>query len=94
LIKLIDYIAKKLSLHPKDVNIEEKAAPDGVEYTLTLNPKDLPELIGRQGRTIRAIRALMAISSIRSGKRSTLKLDSALEPLPEEGEKFDDQSSD
>jgi uncharacterized protein len=71
---LIEQIAKALVDDPAlvSVNQVEEAAESVLE--LTVGPKDLGRVIGKQGRTARAMRNLLGAASLKFNKRFTLEI--------------------
>jgi uncharacterized protein len=54
--EVLEYILSKLVNHPEDVKIERKIDERGVLIMVTVNPKDMPIVIGREGRMVDSIR--------------------------------------
>jgi len=73
--KFLDFVVKNLVDHPDDVKIVRKVDEMGVLLTLTVNPEDMGQVIGRSGNTARALRALLRIMGMKSHARVNLKIE-------------------
>ena len=71
---LIEQIAKALVDEPAQVSVNQ--VEEGAESVLelTVDPKDLGRVIGKQGRTARAMRNLLGAASLKFNKRFTLEI--------------------
>jgi uncharacterized protein len=71
---LIEQVAKALVDDPALVSVNQ--VEEGAESVLelTVGPKDLGRVIGKQGRTARAMRNLLGAASLKSNKRFTLEI--------------------
>ena len=71
----LEFIIKNLVDHPDDVQIDRKVDEMGVLLSLTVNPEDMGQIIGRQGATARAIRNLVRIVGLKNHARVNLKIE-------------------
>ena len=71
---LIEQIAKALVDDPAQVLVNQ--VEEGAESVLELSvgPKDLGRVIGKQGRTARAMRNLLGAAGLKFNKRFTLEI--------------------
>lgn len=74
--KLLEFIAKSILEHPKDVKvIEEEDKQAGiVRLKLEVHSDDIGRAIGKQGRIANAMRDLLKVIAIREGKRVYLDI--------------------
>jgi|SRR5579859_3768482 len=72
--RMVETMAKAVVDHPDDVEVE--AEQDGPEmvYWLIVAPEDIPQVIGRSGKTIRALRSIVEAAGEAQNKPSTLEL--------------------
>jgi len=71
----LEFIVKALVDHPDDVKIDRKVDEMGVLLSLTVNPEDMGQIIGRAGSTARAIRNLVRIVGLKNHARVNLKIE-------------------
>lgn len=71
----LEYIVKSIVDNPDDVKIERTIDEKGVLITLSVNPKDMGMVIGRQGSTAKAIRTLLRVVGAKSDARVNLKIE-------------------
>ncbi len=71
----LEYIVKELVDNPKDVKVERKVDEMGVLLSLTVNPADMGQIIGREGSTAKAIRNLVRIVGLKNHSRVNLKIE-------------------
>jgi predicted RNA-binding protein YlqC (UPF0109 family) len=68
---LIIYILQNIVNHPNDINIEEKVenynGRDRKVFEISVNPEDIPFVIGKKGKTIQAIRNIVKIRAVKDG---------------------------
>ena len=94
----LEFVVKSIVDAPDDVKVEREVDERGVLITLSVNPKDMGMVIGRQGSTAKAIRTLLRVVGARNNARVNLKINEpegserpapAAEAAPEqeEGEK-------
>ena len=73
--EFLEYIVKALVDNPKDVKVERKVDEMGVLLSLTVNPADMGQIIGREGSTAKAIRNLVRIVGLKNHARVNLKIE-------------------
>ena len=73
--EFLEFLIKALVDNPKDVKIERRVDEMGVLLSLTVNPEDMGQIIGRQGATARAIRNLVRIVGLKNHARVNLKIE-------------------
>lgn len=71
----LEYIVKELVDNPKDVKVERKVDEMGVLLSLTVNPADMGQIIGREGSTAKSIRNLVRIVGLKNHSRVNLKIE-------------------
>ncbi len=71
----LEFIVKALVDHPEDVKVDRKVDEMGVLLSLTVNPKDMGQVIGRAGTTAKAIRSLVRIIGLKNQARVNLKIE-------------------
>ena len=74
-LEFLEYIVKALVDNPKDVKVERKVDEMGVLLSLTVNPADMGQIIGREGSTAKAIRNLVRIVGLKNHSRVNLKIE-------------------
>jgi hypothetical protein len=79
--EFVEYVVKAFVEHPEDVKTERKIDEMGVLIQLTVNPADMGQLIGREGRTAKALRTLLRVLGAKENARINLKI---IEPAGEE----------
>ncbi len=70
----LEYIVKSIVDNPDAVEVERTVDERGVLVTLTVDPKDMGMVIGRQGSTAKAIRTLLRVVGARNNARVNLKI--------------------
>lgn len=60
--------------HPDDVEIRERRDRGGLTFEVRVDPDDVGQVIGRQGRTARALRALLEVRGDEDGRRYALDI--------------------
>lgn len=73
--EFLEYIVKELVDNPNDVKVERKVDEMGVLLSLTVNPADMGQIIGREGSTAKAIRNLVRIVGLKNHARVNLKIE-------------------
>ena len=71
----LEFIVKELVDNPKDVKVERKVDEMGVLLSLTVNPADMGQIIGREGSTAKSIRNLVRIVGLKNHARVNLKIE-------------------
>jgi|SRR3989344_3490968 len=73
--EFLEYVIKSLVDHPEDVKTERKVDEMGVLVSLTVNPQDMGQIIGKRGSTARSIRSLLRIVGLKHNARVNLKIE-------------------
>ncbi|MSU60352.1 MAG: KH domain-containing protein [Candidatus Staskawiczbacteria bacterium] len=73
--EFLEYVVKALVDNPNDVKVERKVDEMGVLLSLTVNPADMGQIIGREGSTAKAIRSLVRIVGLKNHARVNLKIE-------------------
>ena len=73
--EFLEFIVKALVDNPKEVKIERKVDEMGVLLSLTVNPADMGQIIGKEGSTAKAIRSLVRIVGLKNHARVNLKIE-------------------
>ena len=73
--EFLEYVIKSLVDHPEDVKTERKVDEMGVFVSLTVNPQDMGQIIGKRGSTARSIRSLLRIVGLKHNARVNLKIE-------------------
>ncbi len=71
----LETIVKGLVDHPDDVEVVKTVDDMGVLLTLTVNPEDMAQVIGRQGATAKAMRTLVRVCGMKTQARVNVKID-------------------
>lgn len=72
--EFLEYVIKEIVSHPEDISIERKVDEMGVLLTLTVNPADMSQIIGKMGRTASSVRTLLRIVGMKHDSRVNLKI--------------------
>jgi uncharacterized protein len=72
--EFLEFIVESIVDVPEDVVVERIVDERGVLITLSVNPKDMGMIIGRQGSTAKAIRTLLRVVGARNNARVNLKI--------------------
>jgi predicted RNA-binding protein YlqC (UPF0109 family) len=75
--EFVEYVVKSIVDHPDDVKVERSIDEMGVLITLSVNPEDMGQVIGRQGQTAKSVRTLLRVIGAKNDARVNLKI---LEP--------------
>ena len=73
--EFLEFIVTSLVDNPKDVKVERKFDEMGVLLSLTVNPQDMGQIIGKEGSTAKAIRNLVRIVGLKNHARVNLKIE-------------------
>ena len=73
-VEFVEYVVKSIVDHPDDVKLDRTIDEMGVLITLTVNPEDMGQMIGRQGATAKSIRTLLRVICARNNARVNLKI--------------------
>ncbi len=71
---LIELVAKKLVMHPEDVEVRCVESENGQNYELRVNQEDMGRVIGKSGRTAKAMRTLVSSAAAKSDAHATLEI--------------------
>lgn len=71
---LLSYIVQGLVTNPDAISIDEQTEGGNVNLMLTVDPKDMGLIIGKNGQTIRSIRKLLTVRAIAENVRVNLQL--------------------
>ena len=71
----LEFLITALVDNPDDVKVERKVDEMGVLLSLTVNPEDMGQIIGKAGSTARAIRNLVRIVGLKNHARVNLKIE-------------------
>ncbi|MDP1706544.1 MAG: KH domain-containing protein [bacterium] len=73
--EFLEYLVKAIVDHPEDIQLERRVDEMGVLLSLKVNPRDMGQVVGRQGSTAKAIRSLLRIVGIKNNARVNLKIE-------------------
>jgi len=73
--EFLEYLIKAIVDHPEDVRLDRRVDEMGVLLSLKVNPRDMGQVVGRQGSTAKAIRSLLRIVGIKNNARVNLKIE-------------------
>lgn len=73
--KFLEFVVKSIVDNPNDVQIKRTVDEMGVLLLLKVNPKDMGQVVGREGNTAKAIRSLLRIVGIKHNSRVNLKIE-------------------
>lgn len=73
-VEFVEYVIKSIVDHPEDVKLDRDIDEMGVLITLTVNPEDMGQVIGRQGATAKSVRTLLRVIGARNNARVNLKI--------------------
>lgn len=71
----LEFVIKAIVDHPEDVQVARKIDEMGVLLSLKVNPRDMGQVIGRDGNTAKSIRSLLRIVGIKANARVNLKIE-------------------
>jgi len=72
--EFVEYVVKALVDTPDSVTTERSVDEMGVLITLKVDPKDLGQVIGRNGQTAKSIRTLLRVVGAKNQARVNLKI--------------------
>jgi predicted RNA-binding protein YlqC (UPF0109 family) len=73
--EFLEYVVKSLVNYPEDVKVTRTVDEMGVLLSLSVNPADVGQVIGRGGTTARAIRTLVRLVGLKNRARVNLKIE-------------------
>lgn len=74
-LEFLEFIVKSIVDNPEVIKIERGVDERGVLITLSVDPKDMGMIIGRQGSTAKAIRTLLRVVGAKNNARVNLKIE-------------------
>jgi len=74
-LEFLEFIVKSIVDSPDAIKIERGVDERGVLITLSVDPKDMGMIIGRQGSTAKAIRTLLRVVGAKNNARVNLKIE-------------------
>jgi uncharacterized protein len=89
--EFVEYVVKSIVDHPDDVKVDRTVDEMGVLITLSVNPDDMGQVIGRQGATAKSVRTLLRVIGAKNNARVNLKIS---EPEGSEGRRSTAASAD
>src|SRR3989344_8915895 len=72
--EFLEFVVKRLVDNPDDVQVERTIDEMGVLLVLRVNPKDMGQVIGRDGQTARSLRTLLRVIGAKHNARVNLKI--------------------
>jgi predicted RNA-binding protein YlqC (UPF0109 family) len=72
--EFLDYVVKGIVEHPDSVSSKRSVDEMGVLLELTVDPKDMGQIIGKEGRTAKSIRTLLRVLGAKNNARINLKI--------------------
>ena len=72
--EFVEFIIKEIVDNPDDVKVERKIDEMGVLISLTVNPKDMGQVVGKSGSTAKSIRTLLRIIGAKNNARVNFKI--------------------
>ncbi len=72
--EFLEFVVKRLVDNPDDVSVERTIDEMGVLLILKVNPKDMGQIIGREGQTARSLRTLLRVIGAKNNARVNLKI--------------------
>jgi len=76
--EFVEYLFKQIATHTDDVVVSEIESEGMTVFDVTVNPEDMPKVIGKAGRNIKSIRNLCRAKAIKDNVRVQLNL---IDPL-------------
>ena len=73
--EFVEFVVKSIVDHPDDVKVDRKVDEMGVLLTLSVNPEDMGQIIGRQGGTARAMRTLLRVIGAKHNSRINFRIE-------------------
>lgn len=73
-VEFLEYVIKSIVDHPDDVKVDRTVDEMGVLLSLTVNPEDMGQIIGRSGATAKSVRTLLRVIGARNNARVNLKI--------------------
>jgi predicted RNA-binding protein YlqC (UPF0109 family) len=71
---LVVHLARGIVDHPDDVRVEVLEAGEDASFELSVHPRDLGHVIGKQGRTARSLRLALGAAAAKQGRDASLEI--------------------
>jgi len=71
---LVAHMARGIVDHPDDVRVDVLDAGEDAAFELTVHPRDLGHVIGKQGRTARSLRLALGAAAARQRRSAALEI--------------------
>jgi len=84
--EFVEHIIKEIVDYPDDVQVDRKVDEMGVLISLTVNPQDMGQVVGKQGSTAKSIRTLLRVIGAKNNARVNFKI---IEPEGSRRERFE-----
>ena len=72
--EFVEFIIREIVDNPDDVKVERKVDEMGVLISLTVNPKDMGQVVGKSGSTAKSIRTLLRVIGAKNNARVNFKI--------------------
>lgn len=72
--EFLEFVIKAIVDNPDAVSADRQVDEMGVLLTLTVDPKDMGQVIGRRGQTARAVRTLLRVVGAKNNARVNLRI--------------------
>ena len=72
--EFVEFVVKAIVNHPDDVKTGRTVDEMGVLITLDVNPEDMGQVIGKEGKTAKAVRTLLRVLGAKVNARVNLKI--------------------
>ncbi len=73
--EFVEFVVKNIVDHSDDVKVDRKVDEMGVLLTLSVNPEDMGQIIGREGATARALRTLLRVIGAKHNARINFRIE-------------------
>ena len=72
--EFVEYVVKAIVEHPDGVSAKRTVDEMGVLIELTVDPEDMGQIIGKEGRTAKSLRTLLRVLGAKNNARVNLKI--------------------
>lgn len=72
--EFVEYVVKAIVEHPEGVTTKRTVDEMGVLIELTVDPSDMGQIIGKEGKTAKAVRTLLRVLGAKNNSRVNLKI--------------------
>ena len=72
--EFVEFIINGIVDNPEDVKVERKVDEMGVLISLTVNPQDMGQVVGKSGSTAKSIRTLLRVIGAKNNARVNFKI--------------------